>query len=192
MAMHRSVKTLGLAAMTVMAVAVTVPGAGARADDKGRPVDCADTAMHFAAPGYRVKCTDYSNGNVSDGYITTGIKTEVIEADADDKRTYLAAVDQRVLGDYSMRRYSMIENVRSYFNEEEIDDWTPVADFRGFQMANYTGHSDRGAPIDCIAFRREVTRRYNGVGRLVVGISCTLHGRDTAIEALKQLDAPGG
>lgn len=170
-----------------------VLGAAAQADDdKGKPVDCADIAMKFAAPGYTVKCTDFSNGNVSNGYVTTGVKTEVLEADADDKRTYLAAVDQRVLGDYSMRRFSMIDDVRSYFNEEQIDDWTPVADFAGFQMANYTGHSDSGAPIDCIAFRREVTRRYNGIGRLVVGISCTLRNRDAAIEALKKLDAPGG
>jgi len=166
--------------------------AAAQADDKGKSVDCSDIAMKFAAPGYNVKCTDYSNNNVSDGYVTTGIKTELLEADSDDQRTYLAAVDQRVLGDYSMRRYSMIDDVRSYFNEQQLDDWTPIDDFDGYQMANYTGHTDRGSPIDCIAFRREVTRRNNGVGRLVVGISCTMRKRDDAIEALKKLDAPGG
>jgi len=167
--------------------------AGAQADDdKGKSIDCSDIAMKFAAPGYTVTCKDFSDGNVSNGYVTTGVKTEVLEADSTDQRTYLAAVDQRVLGDYSMRRYSMIDDVLSYFNEQQIDDWTPVADFAGFQMANYTSHTDSGSPIDCIAFRREVTRRYNGIGRLVVGISCTLRNRDVAIEALKKLDAPGG
>ncbi|HVZ00400.1 MAG TPA: hypothetical protein VHA35_12895 [Dongiaceae bacterium] len=177
----------GLAAIAVLALA-----AAAHAEDKGKSIDCSDIAMRFSAPGYSVKCTDYSNNNVSDGYVTTGVRTEVLEADSDDHRTYLAAVDQRVLGDYSMRRYSMIDDVRSYFNEQHIDDWTPVADFAGFQMANYTSRTDSGAPIDCIAFRREVTRRNQGVGRLVVGISCTLRSRDEALDALKKLDAPGG
>jgi hypothetical protein len=164
----------------------------AAADDKGKPIDCASIAMQFAAPGYSVKCTDFSDNNVSDGEVTTGVRTQVLEADSNDKHTYLAAVDQAVMGNYAMRRYSMIDDVRSYFNEKQLDDWTLVADFAGFKMANYTGHMESGAPLECIAFRREVTRRYNGVGRLVVGIACTLHNRDDAIAALKKLDAPGG
>ncbi len=187
--MRLGLNALGMA----IAVAALALGAAARAeDDKSKLVDCKSIAMQFTAPGYTVKCSDYSNGNVSNGYITTGIRTEVLEADADDQRTYLAAVDQRVLGDYSMRRYSMIDDVRTYFNDQQLDDWAPVADFQNYQMANYTGHTDSGAPIDCIAFRREVTRRYNGIARLVVGIACTLRKRDAAMDALKLLDAPGG
>jgi hypothetical protein len=186
--MHFGVRVACLAAIAAVALS-----AGARAeDDKGKEIKCTDTAMAFAAPGFTVKCTDYSNGNVSNGYVTTGVRTELLEADSDDRRTYLAAVDQRVLGDYAMRRYGMIDDVRSYFSEKDLDDWTPVADFQGFQMANYTGHTENGSPTECIAFRREVTRRYNGIGRLVVGIACTLRTRDAAMDALKQLDAPGG
>ena len=187
--MHQRSKLACLAAIAVMTIA-----AAARADDdnKGKDIDCSDTSMAFAAPGFTVKCTDYSNGNVSNGYVTTGIRTELLEADSDDRRTYLAVVDQRVLGDYAMRRYSMIDDVRSYFNEKDFDDWTPVNNVQGFQMANYTGHTDSGSPTNCIAFRREVTRRSNGVGRLVVGIACTLRSRDAAMDALKKLDAPGG
>jgi hypothetical protein len=177
---------LGLAACAALAF-------GARADDKkDKTVDCADIAMQFAAPGFTVKCQDLSDGNVSDGMITTGIRTEVLEADSPDHLTYLGAVDQRVLGNYAMRRYSMIDDVRSYFNEQHIDDWTPTADADGFKVATYTSQTERGAPIDCIAFRREVTRKFNGVGRLVVGISCSLKERDAAMNALKHLDAPGG
>jgi hypothetical protein len=185
--MQLRVRVPGLALVTGLMLC-----ASAQAEDKGKSVDCADISMKFAAPSFSVKCTDYSDGNVSDGYVTTGIKTEVLDADADDRRTYLSAVDQRVQGDYALRRYSMIDDVRSYFNEKQIDDWTPVADFAGFQMANYTSHTESGSPVDCIAFRREVTRRYNGIGRLVVGISCTLRSRDAAVEALKHFDAPGG
>jgi hypothetical protein len=186
--MHLSAKLAGLTAVAAVALA-----ANAWAEDsKGKKIDCSDTAMSFSAPGFTVTCTDYSNGNVSNGFITTGVRTELLEADADDRQTYLAVVDQRVLGDYAMRRYSIIDDVRSYFNETDFDDWTLVDDFQGFQMANYTGHTDSGSPTDCIAFRREVTRRYNGVGRLVVGIACTLRSRDAALDALKKLDAPGG
>jgi hypothetical protein len=57
--------------------------------------------------------------------------------------------------------------------------------------SSISGRGFDRSDLNCVAFRREVNRRYEGVGRKVVGMSCTSQDVEKAEEALKSLKAPG-
>ena len=175
------------AAIFLMSCALAFGIRGAHAED-GRSVDCGDIAMKFTGPGFKVTCMDFSDHTALSG----GTRVELLSAQADDEQQILNALVIRALGSIYLKRRGMEEDVRSYFSEENVRDWQQTDNVAGFEFAQYTGKTDEGGPAKCIAFRRQINRRYEGFGRIVVGFGCATHGREQLIETLKMLTAPGG
>jgi hypothetical protein len=90
-----------------------------------------------------------------------------------------------------MKRAELEEQISKTFTQLSIHDWESANNASGFETATFTGDFDNGAQLQCRAFRREMNRRYDGVGRRVLGITCTTQGDEAALAALAKLDAPG-
>jgi hypothetical protein len=166
-------------------------GAG-HADDDGK-VDCSQIDMKFAAPGYEVDCSDLSKASLTVEEEAVGArKTERLFAASQEDATFLVAIDNRLLGSrIYIRRSGFEKNVENYFSAARIDDWSPENSADGFEVATFSGGPSDGRPMNCIGFRREVSQRFQGLGRLVVGIACSAGSVKHAYDALGKLDAPG-
>lgn len=165
--------------------------AGLRADDEKPKIDCNDTDLGFSAPGYDVTCTDLGNATMDVDGTFGARKTDKLEANSNADQTFLIVIDNRPIGQFYIRRSSLENDVESYFNGGTFHDWAPGTPVAGFEVMEFTGESDEGSPMDCIGFRHQGARRYDGIARLVVGVACSARDRARSYEALKHLTAPG-
>ena len=182
----------GAALALLLSVASTV---GAQAEE-GTKMDCSDTDMALSAPGFKTTCKDFSDPTAVANAGKLGV--ELLEATSEKQEQYIAVWDVRAIGNIYLVRKGFEEDVRSNFPSEELSQWhatgAPVA---GFEYAEYDNRRSGSSEEECIAFRRQMTRRNagygeSGFGRIVIGIGCTGRGRDELIDTLKHLDAPGG
>ncbi|HEY4193487.1 MAG TPA: hypothetical protein VGM46_12645, partial [Mesorhizobium sp.] len=159
-------------------------------------VDCSQIDMKFSAPGYEAKCTDFSDATIDvNGEATGARKTEQILAVSSD--TYLVAVDDRPLGSrIFIKRSGLEENVERFFPNTRVTDWSPANTVAGFEIGEFTGGPESINQMNCIGFRRVVSYHLQGLGRVVVGVSCSdqsvKHAVKHAYDALGKLQAPGG
>ena len=165
--------------------------AGLRAEDQKQKVDCKETDLGFSAPGYTVTCTDLGKATMDVDGTFGARKTDKLEADSDADQTFLVVIDNRPIGQFYLRRASLENDVESYFNGGTFKEWAPGTAVAGFEVKEFVGESDEGSPMDCVGFRHQGARRYDGIARLVVGLACSTRGRARSYEALKHLDAPG-
>jgi len=163
----------------------------ARADD-GTKVDCSDTDLGFKDSDFDVDCEDMSESsiNIDDGL--AGAKTKKLFA---LRKTggvaFIVAVDTSVLGArVYMKREGLREQIESVFSKVTVTDWVSANNASGFETATFDGGFESGADLQCRAFRREMNRRYEGVGRRVFGIACSQDDAQ-ALATLAKLDAPG-
>ncbi len=85
--------------MLLPAVALLlVLSAGAARADEGTEIDCKKTDLSFEAPGYTVKCTDYSRSSISVGELNAASQTYVLFATSEADITFLQAYSKHVLG----------------------------------------------------------------------------------------------
>jgi hypothetical protein len=171
---------------------VGVLGAGnLRADDEKKEVDCKETDLGFSASGYTVKCTDLGKSTMDVDGTFGARKTDKLNADSDAEQTFLIVIDNRPIGQFFLRRASLENDVESYYSGGTFKNWTAGTAVAGFEVGEFDGESDEGSPMDCIGFRHQGARRYDGLARLVVGVACSLKGRTHSYDALKHLQAPG-
>ena len=173
---------------------LALAGAAHAEDKKEDKVDCKDTDLGFTDSSFDVKCADISDSSVNVDEGLAGVKAKKLFAiRQDDGVTFLLTIDLSVLGSrVYFRRESLEEDVTHNFTQAKVTDWESANNTAGFDMATFTGSFDSGVRLHCIGFRREMNRRYEGVGRKVVGISCADQDSDHAIAALRKLTAPGG
>ncbi|HVT53712.1 MAG TPA: hypothetical protein VHE77_19180 [Dongiaceae bacterium] len=179
-------KAILLASFIVWAMAGT-----ARAD--GTKIDCSDTDLAFKDSAFTVDCTDISRSSINLEEGVGGSKRkELFAMSHSGGVTFLLALDTSVLGTrVYMKRAELEEQISKTFTQLSIHDWESANNASGFETATFTGDFDNGAQLQCRAFRREMNRRYDGVGRRVLGITCTTQGDEAALAALAKLDAPG-
>lgn len=157
-----------------------------RADD-GTEIDCKKTDLNFEAPGYTVKCSDYSRSTISLSELSAASQTYVLFAMSEADITFLQAYSKHVLGGtriYIHKRslQSELENNFSF----KFSDWGDEADVGDFEVKHVTITLDSGEPSECVAFRKLGARRYEGVSGLTAGFACSGNGRDHAFDALKR------
>jgi hypothetical protein len=169
-----------------LAAILALGAVGARADE-GKAVDCKETNLQFEAPGFTVKCSDYSQSSVNVGELNAATKTYVLFAASEADITFLQAYTKRVLGGtriYIKQRSleSELENSFSF----EFSDWGDEADIGDFKVKHVSVTFKSGEPEECLAFRKLGARRYEGVAGLTAGFTCSGSGRDHALDALKR------
>lgn len=178
------------AALVLSALAATATHA-----EEGKKIDCADTDMALKAPDFEITCEDYSDPTAISNSGALGV--EYLKAISDKEEQFLGVVDIRAIGNIYLQRRGFEEDIRSNFPSEELSEWhatgQPVA---GFEYAEYVNRRSGSSEEECIAFRRQMTRRNQGYGesgfsRIVIGIGCTTAERGALVSTLKQLDAPG-
>jgi hypothetical protein len=167
-------------------------GAAARAEDNGKEVDCADLAMKFNEPDFKVTCKDYSDPTALSN--SGGTRVEALTAISDARQQIIIAVDMRALGNMYLMRRGFEEDIHKTFSNETLTDWKETNGIDGYEFAQYIG---RDPSEHCIAFRRTMIRRNGGYGdsgfaRKVVGFGCTTENSSDLVESLKKLEAPGG
>ena len=160
--------------------------AGAVRADDGTEIDCKKTNLAFEAPGYTVKCTDYSRSSISLSELNAASETYVLFALSESDITFLQAYSRRVLGGTRiyLNRRSLESELETSFSFK-FADWGDEADVGAFEVKHVTVTFESGEPSDCVAFRKLGARRYEGVAGLTAGFACSANGRDHALDALK-------
>jgi hypothetical protein len=177
------------------AVVLSLLAAGAAKAEDGEKIDCADMDMQLKATGFDITCKDFSDPTA---LANAGrIKAELLSAISESQEQVIAVWDLRAIGGIFLKRRGLEEDFRGFFPNEKLDDWKMVEPVSGFEFAQYVNRRSGSSEEECIAFRRQMTRRNGGAGdsgfgRVVLGFGCTTESRDRLIETLKQLDAPGG
>jgi len=162
------------------------------ADDEGTKVDCSDTDLQFKDSDFKVECTDLSRSSISleEGVAGDRLK-KLFATRMAGGAAFLLVLDQSVLGArVYMRRESLEDEISKTFTKVEISGWSSANEASSFDTATFTGTFDNGTQLQCRAFRREMNRRYEGVGRRVYGIACA-RGDEDVLATLAKLDAPG-
>ena len=176
---------LALSVMTAMAVHA----------DEGKKIDCSDTDLALNAQDFEIACEDYSDNSAVSNAGKLGVA--YLKAISQKHEQFIGVVDVKAIGSIYLTRRGFEEDVRRNFPGEELADWQargePVA---GFEYAEYANRRTGANEEECIAFRRQMTRRNAGggdagFGRIVIGIGCTTRARAELVETLKQLEAPG-
>jgi len=173
----------------ILAVAMALPvlsGGAARADD-GREVDCTKTNLQFEAPGFTVNCKDYSRNSVSVGELNAATQFYGMFAISEADITFIQAYSKAVLGGTRIyiKRRSLESELEDTFSSK-FSDWGDEADIGDFEIKHVTVTANSGEPADCIAFRKQGARRYEGVTGLTAGYACSGSGREKALEAVRQ------
>jgi hypothetical protein len=168
---------------------------GSAAQAEGTKIDCADTDMALQVPDFEINCKDYSDPTAVSNAGKLGV--ELLEAISEKAEQYFAVWDIRAIGSIYLLRKGFEEDVHSNFPDEELAEWRPRTDqVAGFEFAEYVNRRRGANEEECIAFRRQMTRRNGGYdnagfGRIVIGFGCTTRDRAGLIDSLKHLEAPG-
>jgi hypothetical protein len=163
--------------------------------EEGKKIDCADTDMQLKAQDFEFSCKDFSDPSAVSNAGKLGV--ELLEAISEKQEQYIAVWDTRAIGSIYLTRKGFEEDIRTYFSNEELAEWHAGGPVAGFEYAEYVNRRSGSSEEECIAFRRQMTRRNGGYdnagfGRIVIGIGCTTRERAVLVESLKHLDAPGG
>jgi hypothetical protein len=183
----------GAAALVFSALCAMVSATGAEAE--GTKIDCADTDFALKVPDFQLSCKDYSDPTAVSNAGKLGV--ELLEAISEKQEQYFAVWDIRAIGSIYLLRKGFEEDVHSNFPDEELAEWQTRSDeVAGFEYAEYVNRRSGSNEEECIAFRRQMTRRNGGYdnagfGRIVIGFGCTTRERAVLIDSLKHLDAPG-
>lgn len=179
----------------VIAAALLVLSGGAAAAAEGKKIDCSDTDMALNVPDFEITCEDYSNNTAISNAGKLGVA--YMKAISQKRDQFFGVVDRRAIGSIYLLRKGLEEDIHLNFPSEELADWhASSAPVSGFEYAEYANRRSGSDEEECIAFRRQMTRRgsgggESGFGRIVIGIGCTTGDRAGLVETLKQLEAPG-
>jgi hypothetical protein len=188
-------KTMRLMKNVAAALAFSALTAVAAQAEEGTKINCADTDMQLEAQDFEFSCKDFSDPSAVSNAGKLGV--ELLEAISEKQEQYIAVWDIRAIGSIYLLRKGFEEDVRSNFSSEELAEWHAGTEVAGFEYAEYVNRRSGSSEEECIAFRRQMTRRNQGYGesgfsRIVIGIGCTTRERAVLVESLKHLDAPGG
>jgi len=151
---------------------------------EGKKVECKDTDMDFDAPGFTVKCKDYSRSSVSVGESLAATKSYSLFAVSEADLTFLDAFSDHVLGSVYYSRRSMESDMEDYY-EAKFANWATQDDIGNYEIRNVTATFKGDEPMECVAFRKMGVRRYDGVNGVTVGVACSDTGRSKALETVK-------
>ncbi|HVO01587.1 MAG TPA: hypothetical protein VMT54_05260 [Candidatus Cybelea sp.] len=162
----------------------------ARADDKEKTIDCGETDLKIESSGYTSKCYDLSDATLNVDTTFAARKTYELFAVSDADLTLIDVIDNRDLGNIYLLRRGLDTDIGSYFNVA-VANWKATSGASGFEAAEFDGGPKNRQPLQCVAFRRPVTLRGPGYGRVVVGVACAAGNRKQAYDAIAHLQAPG-
>ena len=172
----------------------TLTAGAAQAEEKGVKIDCGDIDVHLNAADFDVSCKDFSD--VVAASSLGRLKAELLTAISDKKGQFVAVWDIRTLGNTYIPRGGLEDDARDFFPDEKFDEWRTVEPAADFEIAQYANRRGGSSEEECIAFRRQMTRRsgggVSGFARMVLGFACTVESRNDLYDTLKQIDAPGG
>lgn len=180
----------------ILAAALVLLSGGAAQAVEGKAMDCGDTDLALQAADFEITCKDYSDPNAVSNAGKLGV--EYLEAISEKQEQIIGVVDIRAIGSIYLLRKGLEEDIHSNFPSEELSDWHAAAQpVAGFEFAEYANRRSGSNEEECIAFRRQMTRRNGGAGdagfgRIVIGFGCTTGDRAALVETLKHLEAPGG
>ena len=170
------------------AASVAAFSIGAAAHAEGVEVDCKETDLEFEAPGFTVKCKDYSRSSVSGEELNAGMQTYTLFALSEADLTFLHVFSNHVIGGtriYFTRR-SLETEIEDSFTAK-FSNWGAEDEIGDYEVKPVTAAFENDDPVECLAFRKMGARRHGGVSGMMVGYSCSASGRDHALTALKRL-----
>lgn len=174
-------RALKIAAAALALSAVSAPAVLA----DGKEVDCSQTSLKFEAPGFDVKCKDYSRASVSTGQSLAASNSYSLYAYSQKDVTFLDAFsDYIVTANVYYTRRSMEADIESNYTAK-FSDWKAEEDIGDFEIRKVTATFNDGEPMECIGFRKLGTRRWEGINGLTVGLSCSDDGTAKALETVK-------
>ncbi|WP_395019498.1 hypothetical protein [Dongia sp.] len=152
---------------------------------EGKEVDCSETKLSFKAPGFEVKCKDYSRSSVSTGQSVAASNSYSLYAYSQKDVTFLDAFsDYIVSASVYYTRRSMEADLESNYTAK-FSDWATQEDVGDYEIRTVTVTFSDGEPLECVGFRKLGARRWEGINGLTVGLSCSDGGRDKAFETVK-------
>lgn len=180
------------AILVALLAGLAMGGVAHAAGNEENKVDCDDTDLQFKDPAFKVECADLSRSSINLDEGVAGDRFKKLFAERQtDGGAFLLALDQSVLGARVYLKHEDLEDEISHtFSKVNISDWSSANNASGFNTATFTGTFDDGSQLQCRAFRREMNRRYDGIGRRVYGIVCARADSDV-LATLAKLDAPG-
>jgi hypothetical protein len=171
--------------VTILAAAsVAAFSLGTAAHAEGVEIDCKETDIAFEAPGFTVKCKDYSRSSISLDESLAAANSYSLFAVSEADLTFLDVVSDHVLGSAYYTRRSIDADLEGYYGDK-FSDWAAQDDIGDFEIRNVTAAFEGDDPMDCVAFRKLGGRRYGGINGLTVGIACSDGGRSKALETVK-------
>jgi hypothetical protein len=172
------------AALAFSALTYSVMSAPA-AFAQGKDIDCSQTNLTFEAPGFEVKCKDYSRSSVSTGQSLAASNSYSLYAFSEKESTFLDAFsDYIVSANVYYTRRSMEADIEDNYSAS-FSGWASQEDIGDFEIRKVTATFDDGEPMECIGFRKLGTRRWEGINGLTVGLSCSDDGTAKALETVK-------
>jgi hypothetical protein len=166
---------------------IALPTVAALAE--GKKIDCSDTRFEFNAPGYVTDCKDASQDSIDVSGGTIKLKIQSLHAVSQADSTFLDVVSDHILGNSGIfyRKSSLQSNITRYYNGD-FNDWGDEEDVGDYTVKHVTADfKDGNDPMDCLAFQLLGARRYEGIAGMTVGLTCSMDGRDKAMNALKHL-----
>lgn len=173
-------------AMIPAAAALMVVATGSARAEEELEVDCKKTDLRFEAPGFTVKCTDYSRSSVSVGELNAATQTYSLFAMSEADITFLQVYSKHILG--GTRLYIQTRSLQSEIEasfSSKFTDWGDEADVDDYEVKHVNVTFNSGEPSECVAFRKLGPKRHDGVSGLTAGFACSGNGRDHAFDALK-------
>jgi len=155
--------------------------------EEGEKVDCKETSLQFDAPGFTVKCKDYSRASLSVGEVNAATKTYSLFAISEADLTFLNVFSNHVLGGTRLYydRRSLESEIEDHF-DGKFSGWASEEDVGGYEVKRVTVAFKNDDPMECIAFRKMGARRQQGVSGMTVGFACSGSDRQHAVAAMKQ------
>ena len=177
-------------ALSAAAIMVWLAGdaqTGAAQAEEGKKVECSDTNLQFDAPGFTVKCKDYSQASLSVGEVNAATKTYSLFAVSETDLTFLNVFSNHVLGGTRLYydRRSLESDLEDHFHAK-FSDWASEDDAGGYEVKRVTVALKNDEPMECVAFRKLGARRQQGVSGMTVGFACSGNGRQHAVDAMKR------
>jgi hypothetical protein len=177
-----------IVATALSALVLVCAAAAVRADFE--PIDCSSTVFVFADAAYNVDC-ERSKDPLRVGQSSGSSVTDVMTVSSEDRTVFVTMLSRLITAPrIYMEHRSLGENFRSIFSEDGVEDWKPLGNKNGYDVAEFT-RDISGQSSHCITMQRYTNAAHTGYKRHVIGMGCTVGALDSVYQILGQIDAPG-
>ena len=153
-------------------------------------IDCASSTFGFADSKYHLDC-QRSSDQVRAEDASGGVEVDVMTISGDEYRVFVTVVGVRVRATrIYMEHRGLRDNFHEAFEKVEAEDWKGIGNKNGYDSAEFTAVIS-GLPSSCVAIQRYMNPAGIGFKRRVIGMGCSVDGRDAVYTALSKLRSPG-